>query len=93
MTSPPVEFRSENPAEMIRADLYTPATGKGPWPTLIMGGGWCYVKELTMLEYAQYFLPEGLRAAQEYAHEPIEQPFALGDRGHGGGEVVPPLAR
>jgi pimeloyl-ACP methyl ester carboxylesterase len=57
-----VEFRSENPREMIRADLYTPDTGKGPWPTLIMGGGWCYVKELIMPEYAQYFLRQGIAA-------------------------------
>jgi uncharacterized protein len=57
-----VEFRSENPREMIRADLYTPETGTGPWPTLIMGGGWCYVKELIMPEYAQYFLREGIAA-------------------------------
>ena len=57
-----VEFRSENPAEIIRADLYTPDTGTGPWPIVVMGGGWCYVKELTMPEYAQYFLREGLAA-------------------------------
>lgn len=57
-----VEFRSENPREMIRADLYTPDAGQGPWPTLIMGGGWCYVKELIMPEYAQYFLREGVAA-------------------------------
>ncbi len=57
-----IEFRSQNPRGIIRADLYTPATGKGPWPTLIMGGGWCYVKELIMPEYAQYFLREGVAA-------------------------------
>jgi uncharacterized protein len=50
-----VEFRSENPAEMIRADLYTPDEGDGPWPVVVMGGGWCYVKELIMPEYAKYF--------------------------------------
>jgi len=37
-----VEFRSENPQEMIRADLYTPDMGRGPWPVIVMGGGWCY---------------------------------------------------
>ena len=50
-----VEFPSENPAELIRADLYTADEGKGPWPIVIMGGGWCYVKELIMPEYAEYF--------------------------------------
>ncbi len=55
-----VEFKSENPKEMIRADLFTPGEGKGPWPVIIMGGGWCYVKELIMPEYAQFFVREGL---------------------------------
>jgi hypothetical protein len=40
------EFRSEEPGVMIRADLYTPDDGEGPWPVVIMDGGWCYVKEL-----------------------------------------------
>src|ERR1035437_6994629 len=34
-----VEFPGENPAEMIRADLYTANEGNGPWPVVIMGGG------------------------------------------------------
>ncbi len=55
-----VEFRSDTPEEMIRADLFTPDDGEGPWPIVIMGGGWCYVKELIMPEYAQYFLAEGV---------------------------------
>ena len=55
-----VEFRSENPAEMIRADLYTPDKGKGPWPVVIRGGGWCYVKELIMPEYAEHFVRAGM---------------------------------
>ena len=55
-----VEFRSENPAEMIRADLYTADKGKGPWPLVIMGGGWCYVKELIMPEYAEHFVRAGM---------------------------------
>src|ERR1035437_6460829 len=55
-----VEFPSENPAEMIRADLYTANEGNGPWPVVIMGGGWCYVKELIMPEYAEYFVRAGM---------------------------------
>jgi dienelactone hydrolase len=57
-----VEFRSENPDEMIRADLYTPDEGDGPWPVVVMGGGWCYVKELIMPEYAKFFLDAGCAA-------------------------------
>jgi acetyl esterase/lipase len=57
-----VEFPSENPADKIRADLYTPDTGKGPWPVVVMGGGWCYVKELIMPEYAEHFVREGIAA-------------------------------
>ena len=57
-----VEFRSDNPDEMIRADLYTPDQGEGPWPVVVMGGGWCYVKELIMPDYAEYFLQAGVAA-------------------------------
>jgi uncharacterized protein len=57
-----VEFPSENPAEKIRADLYIPDMGAGPWPVVVMGGGWCYVKELIMPEYAEYFVREGIAA-------------------------------
>lgn len=57
-----VEFRSDNPQEMIRADLFTPDEGEGPWPVVIMGGGWCYVKELIMPEYAEYFIDKGVAA-------------------------------
>jgi predicted acyl esterase len=64
-----VEFPSENPAELIRADLYTPDEGEGPWPVVIMGGGWCYVKELIMPEYAQYFVDAGFAALVfDYRH-------------------------
>jgi predicted acyl esterase len=57
-----VEFPSENPKEKIRADLYTPSKGKGPWPVVVMGGGWCYVKELIMPEYAEFFVRQGVAA-------------------------------
>ena len=57
-----VEFSSEVPSEKIRADLYTPETGEGPWPVVVMGGGWCYVKELIMPEYAKYFIDQGIAA-------------------------------
>lgn len=57
-----VEFRSDNPEETIRADLYLPESQQGPYPTVIMGGGWCYVKELIMPEYAKYFTEAGIAA-------------------------------
>ncbi len=57
-----VEFSSEVPSEKIRADLYTPETGEGPWPVVVMGGGWCYVKELIMPEYAEFFIKQGIAA-------------------------------
>jgi acetyl esterase/lipase len=57
-----VEFRSDTPGQIIRADLYTPDEGDGPFPVVIMGGGWCYVKELIMPEYAQFFLDVGVAA-------------------------------
>ena len=57
-----VEFPSETPHEIIRADLYTPEQGAGPWPVVVMGGGWCYVKELIMPEYARFFVDQGVAA-------------------------------
>jgi acetyl esterase/lipase len=64
-----VEFPSENPAEKIRADLYTPTEGAGPWPVVVMGGGWCYVKELAQPEYAKYFVRAGFAALVfDYRH-------------------------
>ncbi len=56
-----VEFQSENPTEIIRADLYLPE-GEGPWPVAVMGGGWCYVKELAMPEYAKFIVEQGVAA-------------------------------
>jgi fermentation-respiration switch protein FrsA (DUF1100 family) len=64
-----IAFPSENPAETIRADLYTPDEGSGPWPVVVMGGGWCYVKELIMPEYARFFVRGGMAALVfDYRH-------------------------
>jgi acetyl esterase/lipase len=60
MTRAAVEFPSRNPKEKIRADFYTPAGSKGPFPVVVMGGGWCYVKELIMPEYAEFFVRAGM---------------------------------
>lgn len=54
-----VEFPSEGVT--LRGDFYLPDDGRSdPRPAIVMAGGWCYVKELIMPDYAQYFLDAGL---------------------------------
>lgn len=55
-----VEFQSKG--ETCRAWLYTPETGEGPFPTVVMAGGWCYVRELVMPYYAELFSKMGMAA-------------------------------
>lgn len=55
-----IEFKSKG--EICRGWLYTPEEGKGPFPTVVMAGGWCYVKEIVMPKYADFFVREGLAA-------------------------------
>jgi len=45
----------------IRGHLYRP-DGPGPHPTVVMAGGWCYVKELVQPEYARVFAAAGVAA-------------------------------
>jgi uncharacterized protein len=52
----PVEFQSEGVT--VRGDLYLPE-GEGPFPTIVMAGGWCYVKELIQPDYGRYFVEAG----------------------------------
>ena len=54
-----VEFRSEGVA--CRAWLYT-ADGAGPRPTVVLAGGWCYVREVVMPTHAAAFAAAGLNA-------------------------------
>jgi len=54
-----VEFTSGG--ETIRADLLLP-DGDGPFPVVVMAGGWCYVKELRQPQYAAEFVARGLAA-------------------------------
>jgi fermentation-respiration switch protein FrsA (DUF1100 family) len=49
-----IEFRSG--ADFCRGWLITPDRGDGPFPTVIMAGGWCYVREIVMPHYAEYLL-------------------------------------
>ena len=55
-----IEFNSNG--EMCRGWLITPDEGKGPFPTVVMAGGWCYVKEIVMPNYADYFIRLGFAA-------------------------------
>lgn len=54
-----VTFTSEGTE--IRARLYLP-DGEGPFPAVVMAGGWCYVKELVQPDYAKVFVRAGLAA-------------------------------
>jgi predicted acyl esterase len=54
-----VEFKSCGTT--IRAHLYLPE-GEGPFPAVVMAGGWCYVKELVQPEYAKVFAAAGIAA-------------------------------
>ncbi|MCU1664437.1 MAG: uncharacterized protein QOI36_4415 [Pseudonocardiales bacterium] len=54
-----VEFVSEGVT--VRGDLYLPE-GEGPFPAVVMAGGWCYVKELRQPQYAQEFAARGFAA-------------------------------
>ncbi len=51
-----VEFLSKG--VKIRGDLVLPA-GNGPFPLVVMGGGWCYVKEIVMPHYANAIVAAG----------------------------------
>lgn len=52
-----IEFQSGGVT--VRGILKTPDNAKGPLPLLIMAGGWCYVKEIVMPEYADFFVEAG----------------------------------
>lgn len=54
-----VEFASGT--ERLSALLYLPP-GRGPYPAVVLGGGWCYVKELVQPLYASAFEGSGIAA-------------------------------
>jgi uncharacterized protein len=54
-----VEFTSGG--ETVRGHLYAPEGG-GPFPIVLMAGGWCYVKELVQPSYAEAFVRAGCAA-------------------------------
>jgi dienelactone hydrolase len=53
-----IEFDSKGAT--CRGWLMTPDDVEGPYPTLIMAGGWCYTKEIVMPEYAEHFVRDGV---------------------------------
>lgn len=55
-----VEFASGG--DVVRGWLYTPDEGDGPFPTVVMAGGWCYVKEIVQPHYAEMFAQNGIAA-------------------------------
>ena len=54
-----VEFRSEG---TICGAWFYPAAGAGRHPTVILAGGWCYVREIVMPVYAAAFAAAGINA-------------------------------
>lgn len=55
-----IEFLSEG--ETVRGWLYLPSSSDGPFPTIVLAGGWCYVRELVMPYYAEDFTSRGMAA-------------------------------
>jgi uncharacterized protein len=55
-----IEFLSGT--DTVRGWLYTPDEGEGPFPTVVMAGGWCYVKEIVQPHYAEMFAKNGIAA-------------------------------
>jgi cephalosporin-C deacetylase-like acetyl esterase len=54
-----VEFQSEGVT--CRGWFYRPE-GDGPFPAVVLAGGWCYVRELVMPYYAEAFAAAGIAA-------------------------------
>jgi predicted acyl esterase len=62
-----VEFRSEG--TLVRGTLILPAAAKSPVPAVVMGGGWCYVKEIVMPHYAKAIVAAGAAVLMfDYRH-------------------------
>ncbi len=53
-----VEFNSGGAT--VRGWLYKPDDAKGALPTVVMAGGWCYVREIVMPTYAEKICAEGI---------------------------------
>lgn len=54
-----IEFKSAGVT--VRGWLITPdGAGNGPFPTVIMAGGWCYVREIVQPHYAKFMHDKGI---------------------------------
>lgn len=62
-----VEFQSG--LGLCRGVLLLPDQGEAPFPTIVMAGGWCYVKEIVMPHYAEKFVDAGFAVLMfDYRH-------------------------
>ena len=62
-----IAFKSDG--SEIKGHFYKPDSAKPPYPCVVMGGGWCYVKELIQPEYANFFVKAGIAALTfDYRH-------------------------
>jgi uncharacterized protein len=59
--SEPATVELDSGGERLSALLYLPP-GDGPHPCVVLGGGWCYVKELVQPSYASVFAQNGMAA-------------------------------
>jgi uncharacterized protein len=59
--SEPQKVEIASGGERLAALLYMP-DGPGPHPAVVLGGGWCYVKELVQPMYASVFQRNGFAA-------------------------------
>jgi uncharacterized protein len=66
--SEPQTIEIPSAGETLSALLYLP-DGPGPHPAVVLGGGWCYVKELVQPMYASVFARNGMAAVIfDYRH-------------------------
>ena len=62
-----VEFLSDG--TLVRATLILPDAATDPVPAVVMGGGWCYVKEIVMPHYATAIVAAGAAVLMfDYRH-------------------------
>lgn len=61
MNAEPQTVRFSSGAETLEALLFLPRR-QGPFPCVVLGGGWCYVKELVQPMYATVFAQNGIAA-------------------------------
>ena len=59
--SEPQTVEIPSAGETLSALLYLPES-PGPHPAVVLGGGWCYVKELVQPKYAEVFARNGIAA-------------------------------